>query len=177
MTITFRPITQDDIPTLHRWRNLPHVAAWWDPSDITLAQAQEEYGAYLRADFGVGAYIIRVDGADVGYIQRWRVRDFPDYRPYVAVSDHSTGIDLFIGDPARLHQGLGAQIITAFLRDYVFNDPAVPEAIIDPVPENAAAIRAYEKAGFVHEKTFTHDGKGVYFMRLARARFQPQSTD
>lgn len=166
--IQFRPITQDDIATLHRWRNLPHVAQWWQPSNITYAEAQAEYTAYMRPSYGVRAYIIIIEGHDVGYIQSWRVADFPDYKPYVPLTDATTGIDVFIGEADYLHKGWGAPLIRRFICEHVFDDPAVPECVIDPLPANKAAIRAYEKVGFKHEKTFTHKGTGVYFMRMRR---------
>jgi RimJ/RimL family protein N-acetyltransferase len=169
MTITFRPITVADIPTLHRWRNLPHVSRWWHPSNPSLQLANEEYRHYLQPGSGVDAYITLLDGREMGYIQMWWVRHYPDYKPYVPVTDDMVGVDVFIGEPDYLHRGVGPRIMRRFLCDYVFSHPHVPAAIIDPLPENAAAIRAYEKAGFKHEKTFTHDGAGVYFMRLPRA--------
>lgn len=57
------------------------------------------------------------------------------------------GIDQFLADPDRLDQGLG----TAMVRDFtawLFEDPEVTEIRLDPRPDNARAIRCYEKAGF-----------------------------
>lgn len=168
MQFVFRPITPTDIRTLHHWRNLPHVSQWWDPPHPTLAEAHDEYTAYMRPAYHVAAFIIVADGDDIGYIQSWRVAAFPDYKPFVPLDDREMGIDVFIGDPSRLHQGIGTAAIRQFLRDHIFADPAVPACVIDPLPENAAAIRAYEKAGFRHVKTFQYQGKGVYLMRLPR---------
>lgn len=169
--LTFRPITPDDIPLLHRWRNQPHIARWWEPSKITLAEAREEYGAYMRPDYGVMAYIVSRDGAAFGYVQAWRVEQFPEYKPYVPLTDSTYGLDVFIGEPSALYQGWGVRMMRAFIRDYVFSMADVPAVIIDPVPDNASAIRAYEKVGFVHERTFMLGKLPVYFMRLTRAAF------
>ncbi len=166
MTITFRPINVADIPTLHRWRNLPHVSQWWDPSNPSLQLANEEYRHYLRPDSGVEAFITLIDGREMGYIQMWWVRSYPDYKPYAPVTDDMIGVDVFIGEPDFLHRGWGPRLMHRFLCEYVFSQAQVPAALIDPVPENAAAIRAYEKVGFRHQKTFTHYGTGVYLMRL-----------
>lgn len=167
--ITFRLIEPDDIPLLHQWRNLPHVSRWWQPQNPSLEHAHAEYTAYMRPDHNVAAYMVHIHGNAVGYIQKWQVQAFPDYKPYVpSLPDAAVGVDVFIGAVDYLHQGWGTQLITRFICDFVFNDPTVPEAIIDPLPANHAAIRAYEKVGFVHVKTFTHDGSGVYFMRLER---------
>jgi aminoglycoside 6'-N-acetyltransferase len=174
---SFRPITPEDIPLLHRWRNLRHVAQWWDPPYPTLSLVRDEYAHYMTPSYGVSAYIVSYEGVDMGYIQRWQVRTFPDYKPFVPLSDDSTGVDVFIGEATLLHQGLGTGLMRQFIRDYVFNDPAVPDCVIDPLPENAAAIRAYSKVGFVHEKTFTVNRSPVYFMRLRREDLQPDARE
>lgn len=170
-TFTFRPISPVDIPRLHRWRNLPHVSQWWDPPNPDYALAQDEYRSYMRPNSGVDAYIVQHAGQPFGYIQKWQVAQFPDYNPHVSLHAETVGVDVFIGEPDALHKGYGPRLMRAFLRDYVFSEPNVPDCIIDPLPENQAAIRAYEKVGFVHEKTFVHDGKSVYLMRLRRENF------
>ncbi len=167
-TLTFRPITRADIPLLHRWRNLPHVSQWWHPSNPSYADAQAEYTAYMRPNYGVAAYIMQINGVDVGFIQLWHVRDFPDYKPFVPLTGDIAGVDVFIGEVSYLHKGWGPRLMHRFFCDYVFKDPAVSACIIDPLPENTAAIRAYAKSGFRHERTFTYQGRGVYLMRLRR---------
>jgi hypothetical protein len=88
---------------------------------------------------------------------------------------HTTGLDLFIGEALYLYRGLGAHLIHTFIQAHVFTHPSVPDCIIDPLPDNRLAIRAYEKVGFVHETTFEHDGSQVYFMRLTRCHAQATS--
>lgn len=172
----FRPITEVDIPLLHRWRNTPHVSQWWDPPHPTLEEVRAEYQAYIRPGFPLQAYLVLDDTRPFGYIQRWRVADFPDYRPFVRLDNEEVGIDVFIGEPEDLHKGHGVRLMRQFIREYVFHQPVVPACIIDPLPENKAAIRAYEKVGFSHVATFQHDGTGVYLMRLPRLSFQREST-
>ncbi|MEM6280743.1 MAG: GNAT family N-acetyltransferase [Chloroflexota bacterium] len=166
--ITFRPITPADIRKLHAWRNTPHVSQWWDPHHPSYETAHAEYTEYMKPEFGVTAFIWQIDGVDAGYIQKWAVGTFPDYKPYVLLDDSTVGIDVFIGDAGYLHRGWGPRVIRQFICEYVFSDAAVPECIIDPLPDNAAAIRAYEKVGFQHEKTFKRDDVPVYLMRLPR---------
>lgn len=171
-TITFRSINMDDIPMMHRWRNQPHVSQWWQPAHPDMDYIREEVAEYMKPNFGVKAYIARYAGHDFAYIQQWQVAQFPDYRPFVPLDDLTTGIDVFIGLVEYLHKGLGTLLIRQFIREHVFDNPHVPDCIIDPLPENKAAIRAYEKVGFRHEKTFTYKGSRVYFMRLKRNDFE-----
>jgi RimJ/RimL family protein N-acetyltransferase len=59
---------------------------------------------------------------------------------------------VFIGEPAEIGKGHGPALICAFLRDVVFPTYDVDDCVIGPSVKNASAIRAYEKAGFVHFK-------------------------
>jgi RimJ/RimL family protein N-acetyltransferase len=61
----------------------------------------------------------------------------------------AAGIDLFIGEDAYLHRGLGSRILRAFVNNVIVPS-GVTTVSIDPSAENRIAIRAYEKAGFRH---------------------------
>ena len=57
------------------------------------------------------------------------------------------GIDQFIGNEEYLYKGFGALFIKVFIDQLVAQDPKVM-VVVDPDPDNAAAIRCYEKVGF-----------------------------
>ena len=71
------------------------------------------------------------------------------------------GIDQFLANAEQLNHGLGSRMIAEFLQR-LWTDPAVTKVQTDPSPNNARAIRAYEKAGFkrVRELT-TPDGPAL----------------
>jgi aminoglycoside 6'-N-acetyltransferase len=94
------------------------------------------------------------------------------------VPDDSAGLDLFIGEEAFLHRGLGAQILRTFLRDVIFADDRVGRAIIGPDERNAIAIRAYEKAGFRYLKTVVIEDElyPEYLLEQTRDEFFRSST-
>ena len=101
-----------------------------------------------------------------------RFGDSPDFMRTYAVDDpDAVNCDLLIGEVDFAHRGLGGPMLRRFLREVVFSDPRFTTCIIDPQPENASAIRAYEKAGFCHVRTMPDDGEGnaVYLMKLRRA--------
>jgi len=79
-------------------------------------------------------------------------------------------LDLFIGEAAYLHQGLGAETLRIFLQQVVFRQPWAEACIVGPEPCNRAAIRAYEKAGFVYWKTVHIPGEAQpeWLMRVWR---------
>jgi aminoglycoside 6'-N-acetyltransferase len=56
------------------------------------------------------------------------------------------GVDLSLGDPAKLSRGIGSAALRAFAERLAAQ--GYRTIIIDPDPENARAVRAYEKAGF-----------------------------
>ncbi len=59
-------------------------------------------------------------------------------------------MDLAIGDPKLINQGLGRRVVLEFAHHVL--RPAVPESPevwIDPNPRNLRAMRAYQAAGFV----------------------------
>ena len=53
----------------------------------------------------------------------------------------------FLAGAARLGQGLGTQMVRLLVSE-LFADPRVTRVQVDPSPDNARAIRCYEKAGF-----------------------------
>lgn len=152
--ITFRPLKRRDMPLMHRWLYTPHVAKWWWPDQAPSAAALEQkYLPRIAGDEPTDCYIIQEDGRDIGYIQTYVIADHPDYDVLVGVAERAAGIDIFIGEPDRVHRGLGSGILRIFMRTIVFADPSVESCIIGPAVSNMSAIRCYEKAGFTFLKT------------------------
>ena len=134
MRIFFRRLTNDDLPLMHEWLTRPHVREWWhDPS--TFGAVVAEYGPVISGADSTRAYIASLDGEDVGFIQ-------------VYVVDAATrGIDQFLANADQMNRGIGTAMVRAFI-EHVFEDRAVAQIQTDPAPDNARAIRCYEKAGF-----------------------------
>lgn len=173
-------MTGDDLPDLHRWLNNPDVAAWYglgveNGRNPTLEQVTGHYGPRIRGETPTLPYIMLVDGEPFGYIQAYRIGDYPRYAATLELYDNdSVGIDLLIGEDAHRDRGLGAAALRRFLADEVFRWLGASGAIIAPDPGNARAIRSYEKAGFRHLKTVfvKESGKDEYVMEQTRAGFE-----
>jgi len=127
MTIHLRRLEAKDAPELRRILALPEVARWWDPPDDDFP---------LHDDPDSTRFVIEVDGAVAGMIQYSEEED-PKYR--------HAGIDLFV-DPAHRGKGIGPDAIAQVVQ--ILEDRGHHRITIDPAADNAAAIRAYEKAGF-----------------------------
>jgi aminoglycoside 6'-N-acetyltransferase len=126
--LRLRPLAPEDEAELLRIHATPEVARWWDAPDE---------GFPFTDDPGATRLVIEVDGAVAGMIQYAEELE-PKYR-------HAS-IDLFL-DPARHNQGHGTEAVRRMVRMLV-GERGHHRITIDPAAANAAAIRAYEKAGF-----------------------------
>lgn len=150
--IAFRYLTTDDLPLMHRWLNQGPCLRWYGLQPTRLTEVTGTYEPRLYGESTVLSLIASYDGHPVGYIQRYFTRDHDDYWGRQHFPDDTAGIDLFIGEETLLYRGLGPLLTRAFLRTHVFAGQA-GRCLIDPHPENRAAIRAYEKVGFRHLRT------------------------
>jgi RimJ/RimL family protein N-acetyltransferase len=169
MIITFTKLQEDDMPLLHQWLNEPFVNEWFGKSTPTLQEVQEKYRAYITGCMPTLAFLICLDGRPVGYIQTYRMEDYPDYNALIGYPHHAAMFDIFIGEKDFLHKGFGSLIMQRFIKEIVFPTFAVEHCLIGPEPTNTVAIRAYEKAGFRHYATITNaDGTREYIMALTK---------
>lgn len=150
MDIGFRPLTDADLPTMHRWLNEPGVVRWWEGDDVSWEAVVRDYGS-ARGD-GTEHHLSVVDGEVVGWIQCYEVGDWPEEAAgwwALGLDDPAGGIDYLLGDPAQRGRGLGSAIIRAYVADVCFGrHPHWRQVCADPLDANPASWRALEKAGF-----------------------------
>ena len=144
--IGFRPVTPADYPLLLGWLRAPHIREWWGDPEEELGHMRD----MVEGRDTTRPHIIEADGTPIGYIQVWFIGDNQDEaaeHPWVAeLPLEAVGVDLSIGDPDRLSQGLGSAALAGMVRR--LRADGHETIIIDPDPANARAVRAYEKAGF-----------------------------
>jgi aminoglycoside 6'-N-acetyltransferase len=126
--LTLRPLAEADAGELRRILATPEVARWWDAPEDGFPLADDPDSVRLT---------IEVDGRVAGMVQHWEETD-PKYR--------HAGIDLFL-DPAVHGRGIGTEVVRRAVR-MLIDERGHHRITIDPAASNAAAIRAYEKAGF-----------------------------
>jgi aminoglycoside 6'-N-acetyltransferase len=126
--LVLRPLAPGDETELRRIHATPEVARGGEAPDNGFPWTDEPDCTRL---------VIEVDGAVAGMIQYWEEPE-PKYR-------HAS-IDLFL-DPASHGRGLGTEAVRRVVRELV-DERGHHRITIDPAAANAAAIRAYEKAGF-----------------------------
>jgi aminoglycoside 6'-N-acetyltransferase len=144
----FRPVGPADLPMLLRWLERPHVREWWGDPDTELGYIRD----MVEGRDTTRPFILSVDGEPVGYIQYWFLGDFQNAswiaeHPWLAeLPSDAVGVDLSIGDPARLSQGFGSGALRAFVERLA--GQGYRTVVIDPDRANVRAVRAYMKAGF-----------------------------
>ena len=123
-----RPLEPGDIEELRRIRATQEVVRWWDE---------------LEDDFPLGdepeatRFTIEVDGAVAGMVQFGEEPE-AKYR--------HAWVDLFV-DPALHGRGIGTAAVEHVVQ-LLIEERRHHRITIDPATDNAAAVRAYEKAGF-----------------------------
>ncbi|MFY9578017.1 MAG: GNAT family N-acetyltransferase [Gaiellaceae bacterium] len=125
-----RRATEDDADLLVHWHADPDVARYWDGETFTREQI---LGRLARSD--VDAYIVEVEGRPVGYLQAWRG------------TGRSGGLDMFLIPDAR-GRGYGPDAARALGLQLHEQEGWAP-ITVDPYVSNQAAVRAWERAGFV----------------------------
>lgn len=151
--IRFRLLSLDDIPQMLTWLSDPDVSPWYSDGELTIEHLTDKYREPIDGTEPTRCFISTIDGRDAGYIQAYVIDDHPDYARQIDLPVGAVGTDVFLGEPTLRGQGWGAPMLRAFHRRIVFGEMGASVAIIAPSPDNARAIRAYEKAGFRSLKT------------------------
>ncbi|HET6264707.1 MAG TPA: GNAT family N-acetyltransferase [Usitatibacter sp.] len=167
--ISFRSLGIDDMQSMFLWLLRPHVAKWYARAPGSFPEVVAKYGPRTQRESPVRAYIIVVDGKDVGYIQAYPVGIFGEYSDRVGAEAGTVGMDLFIGEETFLGWGLGARAIRHFVSGIVFADAGVPACVAGPLEGNTTCIRAFERAGFTRWKDVENErGERECVMRRER---------
>ena len=155
----FCPMSAADLPLVRRWLATPHVAQWWGDAAEQFVLVSEDLDHPAMDQF-----IVATGGRPFGYLQSYNPEAWEDNglgpQPL-----GTRGIDQFIGEPDMVDRGHGSAFIRAFIDGLL--TAGVPRVITDPAPNNARAIRAYEKAGFHGGRLIdTPDGAALLMVRI-----------
>ncbi len=146
--VRFAPLTDIDLPLLHAWLNAAHVIAGYSRVHTTPEDVAAKYGPRISGTVSVRGYIASVAGRPLGYVQTYRIADFPDYAALVGEFDRAVAIDVLIGEVEYTGRGLGPRVIAAAVAELVFPSSEANACIATPRADNTASLRAFAKAGF-----------------------------
>ena len=155
----FTPMTATDLPLIKRWLETPHVSEWWnDPAE----QYELVSGDLDHPD--MAQFIVTTDTRPFAYLQCYDISAWDS--GFGPQPKGTRGLDQFIGEQDMLDRGHGSAFIREFAQRLLAD--GTPRVVIDPDPDNARAIRAYEKAGFMKDRLVdTPDGVALLMVRDA----------
>ena len=152
--LDLRAMTRGDLTALAGWLRAPHVRRWWhadgEPTDARVAA---RYGPRIDGETPTRMWVVEVNGRSVGFVQDYRIRDYPDFA-LLAPDPDALGFDYAIGDPHRVGRGLGARVVWAWMLRSRRAHPDVGSCFAAPDHRNLASLRILAKAGFVQGTWF-----------------------
>lgn len=167
----------DDYALIVAWRATPHVHEWWDPDEPApdLATVAAELRPSTRGSDPTTACIIEVAGRPAGFIQFYPWASEAEYVKEVGISvpAGAWGLDIFIGDPACLHRGIGSRAVR-LLSDHLFTTRGATAVALATEATNVHAHAAYERAGMRAAQEFVdtdrREGRRVRSVLMIRDR-------
>ena len=173
--ISFQNLQKEDLKLLLKWLNNDFVKQWYykngkNNENYIYEDIEKKYLPRVLKQDPTNSFLIIFENEKIGYIQWYLLKDYPEYNKYVDGGNDSAGIDLFIGEEAFIHKGLGSKIIKKFIKENIFCNNWINRCIIGPEPKNIVAIKAYNKAGFKYIKTvqIPNEEEPEYIMELKK---------
>ena len=146
--VTVRAMTRGDLPVVTRWRQSEHVHRWWvSDGEPTAASVEAKYGPRIDGRTPTRMWVAEVNGRSVGFVQDYRIGDYPDYA-VLGPDPDAIGVDYAIGDVAWTGRGLGLRMLWAWMLRARRRFPAAASYFAAPDHRNAASLRVLAKAGF-----------------------------
>jgi len=143
--VAFRPLRRGDFDRLARWLAEPHVAEFWR-EEATPEAVDAAYGPMVDGTDPTEGFVVELDGTPAGYVQRYRIADYPEWARLVGAD--AAGIDYLLGEAALVGVGLGPRVLGAFTEDTLARYPDVGSVTVAVQQDNRRSWRALEKAGF-----------------------------
>jgi hypothetical protein len=117
--ICYRPLAEADLPLVADWLNRRHLRRFFQPMPISLAEVEAKYGPRIRGEVPTHSSLALLDGAPFGYLQCYRVVDWPEFQATVGVGE-GISIDPFISEPALIGKGLGRRMMAGYIEKVAF---------------------------------------------------------
>ena len=147
------PINLDDYELYVKWLNNPNITQYLDINDslITLSKEKELLDNIGNEEFTF-AIIKKEDDTLLGNVGVTKI----DYK------NGKAELGIFIGEEDNLSKGYGSEAIKLII-NFAFNEIRLHNIMLTVFSNNARAIKAYTKCGFVeygrrHEAIF-HNGE------------------
>ena len=140
--VCIRPIAMSDTDNIVKWRNSEWVRPYFIDRTPLTREIHENW-LYTRVFTGKVAQFIIVEkesGRDIGTVY---LRDIDQTHSHAEFG-------IYVGEPTQRQKGLGKEAAELICR-YGFEQMGLHRIYLRVLAHNAAAIRCYEKVGFVME--------------------------
>ena len=145
--VTVRAMTRGDLPEVTRWRQTEHLHRWWaSDGDPTPERVAEQYGPSIDGMTPTRMWVAEVNGRSVGFVQDYRVGDYPDYA-LLGPDPDAIGIDYALAEEWS-GRGLGARVLWAWMQRARHRFPSATAYFAAPDHRNTASLRMLAKVGF-----------------------------
>lgn len=145
--VSLAPFTWDQAQQYLDWVNQEEVAHWLTRAlPVTPFEHQRWYESLiLRSDAVVFSVINNQDGAYLGNVWLWGVHSV----------HRSAELRILLGPQAK-GKGFGGDAVRGLLR-FAFQDLNLNKVYLYVLANNVAAVKTFEKAGFVREGTLRQE--------------------
>lgn len=158
MNISFRLLTEQDLPMLYRWLNQEHMRDFYQRKPISEDEVRKKYLPRIKGQVPTFSHIALIDNRPIGKIQCYRCLDYPHFASQIGVSD-GIALDFFIGEVEYLGQGLGKLLLRDYLESVAFEIfPKEQNFFICHDKNNSRAIATSKSCGFRFLREVIEDG-------------------
>jgi RimJ/RimL family protein N-acetyltransferase len=141
-SIVLTPLREADLPRLFDWINDRHEVLFNAAYKPVLQSQHRAWFESLGERRDLVIFAIRL-GSDDALVGTCQLR-------HLDLTHRNAELQIRLGDPGQRGHGYGTQAVRLLL-DFAFRDLNLHRVYLHVFETNAAAIRAYEKAGFVRE--------------------------
>ena len=130
-----------------RWRQSEHLHRWWaSDGEPTAERVAAQYGPSIDGMTPTRMWIAEVNGRSVGFVQDYRVGDYPEYA-VLGPDPAAIGVDYALAEEWS-GRGLGVRVLWAWMLRARHRFPEATAYFAAPDHRNAASLRLLAKVGF-----------------------------
>jgi RimJ/RimL family protein N-acetyltransferase len=147
MTLSLRPMVEDDLPLLVSWFRQEHVRRWWRET-LDLDHTRAKYLPRLRGERPTTMITVLEDDVPIGLAQWYRWDDYAEDRDNYRIGPGEVGIDYTIGELTACYRGIGTELVSLLLALLRSRFPPGTAVSVTPEAANLPSCRILQKNGF-----------------------------